>query len=102
MKKRLLVALGVTAAVAAVLFAATSAMGVYSRRRLGIMTDNLPLVAAKVIAFAGIALGAVLWANKERGFPVAGLLVIALLVLWTWVAERTTFGRHVYAVGGSM
>ena len=27
--------------------------------------------------------------------------MIVLLVFWTWVAERTTFGRHVYAVGGN-
>ena len=27
--------------------------------------------------------------------------MIILLVFWTWVAERTTFGRHVYAVGGN-
>lgn len=87
---------------AAVVFALSNAFGVYSRRRLGIMSDNLAIVAAKCVFFAGIAIGAVLWANKERGFPVAGLIVIALLVFWTWVAERTTFGRHVYAVGGSM
>jgi D-xylose transport system permease protein len=29
------------------------------------------------------------------------VLVIVLLIFWTWVAERTTFGRHVYAVGGN-
>ncbi len=48
-----------------------------------------------------VAFGAVIWANQERGFPFAGVLVIVLLVFWTWVAERTTFGRHVYAVGGN-
>ena len=24
-----------------------------------------------------------------------------MLVFWTFVAQRTTFGRHVYAVGGN-
>ena len=42
------------------------------------------------------------WLNdKARGFPFVGLLVIVLLVFLTWVAKRTTFGRHVYAVGGN-
>jgi D-xylose transport system permease protein len=89
------------AAVAVVLFALSTLGGVLSRRRHGIQTDNLVLVAAKLVAFAAVIFGAVVWANKERGFPVAFLLVIIFLVFWTWVAERTTFGRHVYAVGGN-
>src|SRR6185503_14388768 len=71
------------------------------RRRHQIFTDNLIIVALKLIGFTAVVLGAIWWANEERGFPVAFLLVIVLLVFWTWVAERTTFGRHVYAVGGN-
>ena len=29
------------------------------------------------------------------------MLVVLLLVIWTFVSTRTTFGRHVYAVGGN-
>ena len=86
---------------ATVLFWASTLAGVVSRRRHAIHTDNLILVTAKLLGFAAVAFGAVLWANRERGFPFAGLLVIVLLVFWTFVAERTTFGRHVYAVGGN-
>lgn len=86
---------------ASALFAVSTLAGVFSRRRLGIRTDNLVLVIAKLAFVAAIIFGAVIWANKERGFPLAFLLVIIFLVFWTWVAERTTFGRHVYAVGGN-
>jgi D-xylose transport system permease protein len=89
------------AAVAVALFALSTFLGVFSRRRHGIHSDNVVVVALKLIGFAVVAFGAIWWANKERGFPVAFLLVIVLLVFWTWVAERTTFGRHVYAVGGN-
>ena len=91
----------VIAAVASALFALSTLGGVVSRRRHGIHTDNLVLVIAKLVAFTAILFGAVIWANRERGFPFAFLLVIVFLVFWTWVAERTTFGRHVYAVGGN-
>jgi len=91
----------VLAAIATALFTLSTLAGVVSRRRHGIRSDNAILVAIKLIAFAVIAFGVIWWANKERGFPVAALLVIVLLVFWTWVAERTTFGRHVYAVGGN-
>jgi D-xylose transport system permease protein len=89
------------AAVAVALFALSTFLGVFSRRRHGIHSDNVVVVALKLIGFAVVAFGAIWWANKERGFPVAFQLVIVLLVFWTWVAERTTFGRHVYAVGGN-
>jgi D-xylose transport system permease protein len=91
----------VIAAAATALFAASTFAGVVSRRRHGIRTDNLILASAKVLLVAAIMFGAVNWANQERGFPLAFLLVIIFLVFWTWVAERTTFGRHVYAVGGN-
>jgi D-xylose transport system permease protein len=89
------------AAIATGLFVLATFAGVFSRRRHGIYTDNLVLVVAKIVGLAAIAFGVVYWANEERGFPVSFLLVIVLLVFWTWVAERTTFGRHVYAVGGN-
>ena len=89
------------AAVATGLFAASLLAGVVSRRRHGIQTDNLVVMAAKLVVFAVAIFGAVVWANRERGFPLAFLLVIVFLVFWTWIAERTTFGRHVYAVGGN-
>ncbi len=91
----------IIAAIAVALFALSTLLGVFSRRRHGIRSDNMVVVALKLIGFAVIAFGAIWWANKERGFPVAFLMVIVLLVFWTWVAERTTFGRHVYAVGGN-
>jgi D-xylose transport system permease protein len=89
------------AALGSALFAVSTLAGVVSRRRHGIRTDNLILVAAKLVFVSAVLVGAVIWANRERGFPLAFVLVIILLVFWTWVAERTTFGRHVYAVGGN-
>jgi len=35
------------------------------------------------------------------GVPYAILLLIALTVLFTFIAQNTTFGRHVYAIGGN-
>jgi D-xylose transport system permease protein len=89
------------AAIGTALFALSTLAGVVSRRRHGIGTDNLVIVAAKLVFVGAVLFGAVIWANKERGFPLAFVLVIILLVFWTWVAERTTFGRHIYAVGGN-
>jgi D-xylose transport system permease protein len=91
----------IIAITASVLFTVSIVSGVISRRRHGIMTDNAILVSLKVIGFVAVSCGAIWWANQERGFPFVGLLMIVLLVFWTFIAERTTFGRHVYAVGGN-
>jgi D-xylose transport system permease protein len=75
--------------------------GVVGRRRHGIRTDNLLLVALKLVA---VTVGAFLLVgelNRYRGVPFAGLLILLLVIFWTYIAERTTFGRHVYAVGGN-
>jgi len=62
------------------------------------------LIAAKLIGVAVAAFGAVAICNHAKiphGLPLAGVLVVFFLVVLTYLARRTTFGRHVYAVGGS-
>ena len=92
----------VVAVIGIALYAFSTLSGVVSRRRHGIQSDNLVLVALRLAAVIATIVFVVWWLNdKARGFPVVGLIVIVLLVFLTWVAKRTTFGRHVYAVGGN-
>jgi D-xylose transport system permease protein len=93
----------IIAGVASALYAISTLGGVIGRLRAGIVTRNLSLVVLKVLAVAGIACFVAYKSNTDpgRGVPFAGVLVIALLVVLTYVAKRTTFGRHVYAVGGN-
>jgi D-xylose transport system permease protein len=39
--------------------------------------------------------------TQPIGLPLAALLMLVFLVGLTFLAKRTTFGRHVYAVGGN-
>ena len=39
--------------------------------------------------------------DERRGVPLALLIVMVALFALTYLAKRTTFGRHVYAVGGN-
>ena len=75
--------------------------GAISGRRLGIAIRNPLFLALKLVVVPAIALVTVAISNSDRGIPFALLLVVAALLIWTFVAKRTTFGRHVYAVGGS-
>ena len=80
---------------------AAAALGsYYSRKRAGLPTGNLTLMALRVVFFGGLAFAAVAVCNHSRGVPLVGLIILFLVVLGSYVASRTTFGRHVYAVGG--
>jgi D-xylose transport system permease protein len=91
----------IVAAVVTVGFLLSSLAGVATRRRAGLPAGNVTLLAIRVAFVAAVAFGATAISNRDRGLPFAGLLVVALLALGTFVAQRTTFGRHVYAVGGN-
>jgi D-xylose transport system permease protein len=91
----------VIAAVISALYLGGTLGGVVGRQRAGISIGNPFLLAAKLVAIPALAFGIVAISNSDRGLPFAGLLLIVFLVGWTYVARRTTFGRHVYAVGGN-
>jgi D-xylose transport system permease protein len=84
---------------------AAAAFGSYfSRRRTGLPTGNLLLTTVRVVFFGGLAFAAVHVCNQAKpraGVPLVGLIVLFLVVLASYIASRTTFGRHVYAVGGN-
>jgi D-xylose transport system permease protein len=83
------------------LYAAVQLVRYRNRHKAGLATDPMAIVALRIVAL-GVALAAVvLIANEDRGIPYVGILVGALLVLWSYVLNRTRFGRHVYAVGGN-
>ncbi|HEY5058261.1 MAG TPA: hypothetical protein VII51_04505 [Gaiellaceae bacterium] len=39
--------------------------------------------------------------SRRLGLPLAGVLIVIFLIVLSFLAKRTTFGRHVYAVGGN-
>lgn len=71
------------------------------RRRGGLPTKPLSALALQLAALAVVTLGAVYYANLNRGVPTVTLVLGFFLVFWSLVASDTRFGRHVYAVGGN-
>ena len=73
----------------------------------GSPSRNKGLIIAKMIGVAAASFGTVAICNhafvqgNPLGLPLAGVIVIFFLVVLTFLAKRTTFGRHVYAVGGN-
>jgi D-xylose transport system permease protein len=74
---------------------------VYRRKQAGLATVPILLIGIRTVLLAGIGIFVVEWADTDRGIPYVGLLMLVLLVFWTFISTRTRFGRHVYAVGGN-
>ena len=89
------------AALLSVAYVGGSAASIINQRRHGVTIRYPYVVAARTVAIPAAAFLVVAICNRDRGLPLAGLEIIAFLLFWTWVARRTTFGRHVYAVGGN-
>lgn len=72
-----------------------------SRVKYGFDVLPLPLQIAKMALFSAIIALVIGIMASYMGIPYAILLLIAIIVIFTVIAEKTTFGRHVYAIGGN-
>ena len=92
-------------------YAAVSVRRAQTRRADGLHADALSVVLGKVAVLA-VLLGLVTaYLSQERspnplvtsitGLPVVVVLLLVLLVGLNFLLGRTSFGRHVYAVGGN-
>jgi D-xylose transport system permease protein len=93
----------IVAAVIVVGYALAVLNDIRVQRRHGLSVDDLPGQVARIVAVAAVSSGVAYWSGTDprRGLPFAALLMVALLAFWSVVSTRTTFGRHVYAVGGN-
>jgi len=93
----------VMAAVVSALYVVLMLWGAVAGMRHGIRVRDPIVLGGKVVVVPVIAFVTVWILNKpgSGGVPLGLLLMVGSLLLWTFVARRTTFGRHVYAVGGN-
>jgi D-xylose transport system permease protein len=84
-----------------VAFAASQLNERRGRRAAGLEVSPIAGVVVRIVLVAAAVVAAVAILNADRGVPLAAVIVIALLILFTFVTERTRYGRHIFAVGGN-
>jgi D-xylose transport system permease protein len=82
-----------------------------SRAARGLVTDPIGIVLLRIGGLAVLVLATTAVLTQERavnpainslkGVPIVVPIIAAFLIFWTFVLGRTTYGRHVYAVGGN-
>lgn len=66
------------------------------------IVESMPLFVLKLVVISAVLL-AFAWALAyNRGFPIVLITVAVLILIYQVIANRTVFGRHVYAVGGNL
>jgi D-xylose transport system permease protein len=83
----------------------------FSRLRKGLVTSPTPIVVGKVLVVGAIAIIVTVLFTLNRspnpllvtikGTPYVVPIILGLLVVGTYVLNRTRYGRHIYAVGGN-
>jgi D-xylose transport system permease protein len=71
------------------------------RRRHGLATAPDSILVIRVALLAVAVLAVVYVCDQDRGIPYVLLMLAGVYILWTYVLNRTRFGRHIYAVGGN-
>jgi D-xylose transport system permease protein len=91
----------ILAAVVVVTYAGIQIRSAIARRMRGLAGKPPAVIAFQTLAIAAATFAAVWYLNQDRGVPQVILILGILLAFWSFVASRTRFGRHVYAVGGN-
>jgi D-xylose transport system permease protein len=91
----------VVAVIVVAAFALSQLQNARTRRASGLYGKPVVVMALQTLALAAVTFAAVWYVNRDRGVPKVTVILLILLVFWSFVASRTRFGRHVYAVGGS-
>jgi D-xylose transport system permease protein len=91
----------VVAAVVVVGYAFSQITTAQTRREGGLESKPASLIGLQIGGLGIITFAAVYYANMDRGVPMATVILGIFLLFWSFIAARTRFGRHVYAVGGS-
>ena len=91
----------VLAALAIAAFGAALFLGHRRRVAAGLEAESPTGMLVRFALVAAVTIVAVAVLTSDRGIPLALLILLAFVVGMEYVARRTTFGRHVFAVGGN-
>jgi D-xylose transport system permease protein len=91
----------VVAALAIAAFAALTLQNRRTRLRDDLAVPPLAAAGARIAVVAAAVIAAVAVLNADRGVPLAALILIGFVLLFQYVTTSTTFGRHIFAVGGN-
>jgi D-xylose transport system permease protein len=83
------------------IYAVNRILGWRGRHQRGVSKTPFSIVIIQIVIVALIVFAVTYVANQDRVIIFVVVLLLVLLVGFTFLAERTRFGRYVYAICGS-
>ena len=71
------------------------------RERAGLEVPALAGIVIRTALIAAAVFAAVAVLSSDRGIPLATLILVGLCAIFVYITKRTTFGRHIFALGGN-
>lgn len=71
------------------------------RKTAGLRVGSLRGLVLRVAMIGAAILALVYVVNQDRGLPLVVCIVFGLALIFSYLTERTRFGRHIFAVGGN-
>jgi len=82
-------------------YAAVSLAGWRRKVAAGLRVQPLGALLARLVLAGAAIVAAVAVLNQDRGVPLAALILVGFVILFQFVTTKTSFGRHIFAVGGN-
>jgi D-xylose transport system permease protein len=73
-----------------------------SKIKYGLQVESFNRMIGKWIIFSVIIALAIWVMNDFRGIPVPVLVMFVIVLIFSFIASNTTFGRSIYAIGGNV
>lgn len=72
-----------------------------AKLRYGQVVDPIWLYAVKMVLIGSVVMAFGFQLSKDRGLPIVLIILAVLVLVYGIVAQNTTFGRDIYAIGGN-
>ncbi|GAA3480254.1 sugar ABC transporter permease [Streptomyces yanii] len=90
------------AAVAVAAYFLSSFLDNRRREAVGVPSRPLSEIIVRTVALAVVAFAVAIMFNQYKGLPLAVVIFLVMLVTTDFVLRRTSYGRKVFALGGSV
>jgi len=91
----------IIAAVLSVVFVVMQIMARRKRQSYGFDVPHIGLFLAQLIIVSGVIIYFAFLLAQHRGIPVVLTIVAFLVLVYSFITNRTVFGRRIYAFGGN-